>query len=121
MSISLSDYPDLPFLGHLADDERERMEQCAYLRRCEKGCLIYSPDQECLGLVMVLRGEVRAVMLSQEGREIVLCRLRQGDTDVLSASCVINQIVTLHGGSCTAESEPHKGSTFTVTIPIVVE
>ena len=92
MSISLSDYPNLPFLEHLTDEERGRMEQCAYLRSCERGSLIYSPEQECLGLVMVLSGEVRAVMLSQEGREIVLYRLNQGDTDVLSASCVVNQI-----------------------------
>lgn len=32
---------------------------------------------------------------------------------------IVKQIVTLHRGSCTAESEPHKGSTFTVTIPTV--
>ena len=92
MSISLSDFQNLPFLGYLTDEERLRMEQCAYIRSCAKGSLIYSPEQECLGLVMVLRGEVRAVMLSQEGREIVLYRLKSGDTDVLSASCVVNQI-----------------------------
>ena len=92
MSISLSDFQGLPFLGHLTDEELQRMEQCAYVRTCEKGSLIYSPELECLGLVMVLRGEVRAVMLSQEGREIVLYRMKSGDTDVLSASCVINQI-----------------------------
>ena len=85
MSISLSDFQNLPFLGYLTDEERLRMEQCAYIRSCAKGSLIYSPEQECLGLVMVLRGEVRAVMLSQEGREIVLYRLKSGDTDVLSA------------------------------------
>ena len=92
MSISLSDFPNLPFLEYLTDEERARLEQCAYLRSCEKGSLIYSPEQECLGLVMVLSGEARAVMLSQDGREIVLYRLHQGDTDVLSAACVVNQI-----------------------------
>ncbi len=92
MSISLSDFQSLPFLEHLTDEERMRMEQCAYTRSCAKSSLIYSPEQECLGLVMVLSGEVRAVMLSQEGREIVLYRLKSGDTDVLSASCVVNQI-----------------------------
>ena len=92
MSISLSDFQSLPFLEHLTDEERMRMEQCAYTRSCAKSSLIYSPEQECLGLVMVLSGEVRAVMLSQEGREIVLYRLKSGETDVLSASCVVNQI-----------------------------
>ena len=92
MSISLSDFQSLPFPGFLTDEERQRMEQCAYIRTCAKGSLIYSPEQECLGLVMVLSGEVRAVMLSQEGREIVLYRLKSGDSDVLSASCVVNQI-----------------------------
>ena len=68
------------------------MANCAQIRQYQKGELIYSHDQECLGLIKVLSGNIRTFMLSDEGREIVLYRLQSGDTDVLSASCVVNQI-----------------------------
>lgn len=92
MSISMSDFKILPFFADLTPDEQSRLEQCAYIRNYEKGSLIFSPEKECLGLVAVLSGEIRTVMLSQEGREIVLYRLSKNDTDVLSATCVVNQI-----------------------------
>ena len=66
------------------------MANCAQIRQYQKGELIYSHDQECLGLIKVLSGNIRTFMLSDEGREIVLYRLQSGDTDVLSASCVVN-------------------------------
>ena len=68
------------------------MSNCVQICRYQKDELIYSHDHECLGLIKVLSGEIRTFMLSDEGREIVLYRLKAGDTDVLSASCVVNQI-----------------------------
>lgn len=46
----------------------------------------------CLGLVYVLSGGVRAYLLSEEGREVTLFRLKPDDVCVLSASCVLRQI-----------------------------
>ncbi|MDO5132669.1 MAG: Crp/Fnr family transcriptional regulator, partial [Eubacteriales bacterium] len=37
-------------------------------------------------------GDIRTSMISEEGREITLYHLRDGCYDVLSASCVVNQI-----------------------------
>lgn len=92
MSTSLSELKTLPFWRSLSLSEQEIMANCAQIRQYQKGELIYSHDQECLGLIKVLSGNIRTFMLSDEGREIVLYRLQSGDTDVLSASCVVNQI-----------------------------
>ena len=92
MSISLSELKTLPFWQDLFLSEREIVANCAQIRRYKKYEMIYSHDQECLGLIRVLRGDIRTFMLSEEGREVVLYRLKAGDTDVLSASCVVNQI-----------------------------
>ncbi len=82
----------LPFWGALSAHEQEMMQSCAQIRNYAGGALIYSREQECLGLIRVLSGAVRTFMLSAEGREIRLYRVEEGDTDVLSAACVLDQI-----------------------------
>ena len=82
----------LPFRKDLTDEEYHAVLTCAQIREYKKGNLIYSPEHECLGLIKVLSGNIRAFMLSEEGREVVLYHVRESDIDLLSASCVINQI-----------------------------
>ena len=57
-----------------------------------RGELIHGGGSDCLGQVMVLSGLTRTYVLSEEGREVTLFRLGEGDCCVLSASCVITQI-----------------------------
>ena len=82
----------LPFWKDLTERERETVQRSAVTRRYEKGALIHDGGSECLGLVLVLSGELRTYLLSDEGREVTLFRLYAGDLCVLSASCVISQI-----------------------------
>ena len=82
----------LPFWGALTAREQETMVSCAQIRSYRKGELIYSKEQACLGLIRVLSGTIRTFMLSDEGREVQLYHVNEQDTDVLSASCVMNQI-----------------------------
>lgn len=82
----------LPFRKDLTDDEYRGVLACARIREYKKGSLVYSPEHECLGLIKVLSGDVRAFMLSEEGREVALYHVKESGIDLLSASCVINQI-----------------------------
>ncbi|MBQ9902133.1 MAG: Crp/Fnr family transcriptional regulator [Clostridia bacterium] len=82
----------LPFWNDLTPAERETVLRCARIREYKSGSLIYSPEQECLGLIKLLSGSIRTFMLSEEGREVVLYRMKEGDIDLLSAACVVNQI-----------------------------
>ena len=68
------------------------MRRSAVTRRYEKGALIHDGGSECLGMLLVLSGEIRTYILSDEGREVTLYRLYPDDLCVLSASCVISQI-----------------------------
>ena len=43
-------------------------------------------------MLLILSGEIRTYLLSDEGREVTLFRLYPGELCVLSASCVITQI-----------------------------
>ena len=82
----------LPFGALLTEREEKIVQQSAFIRRYEKGALVHSGEQECLGMLLVRSGEIRTYLLSDEGREVTLFRLYPGALCVLSASCVISQI-----------------------------
>ncbi len=46
----------------------------------------------CSGVILVRRGSLRLYMMSDQGKEITLYRLHQGDLCMLSASCVLDAI-----------------------------
>lgn len=82
----------LPFYQHLSDSERAETEQRAQTKSFREGDVLHDHHAECLGMVTVLRGRTRVTMQSDDGREITIYSMEPGDTDILSASCVINQI-----------------------------
>ncbi len=82
----------LPFWSSLSDDEKERVRQRSFIRSYGKGTIINNCNNECLGMFLVLSGEIRTYLLSDEGREVTLFRLYNDDICVLSASCIISQI-----------------------------
>ena len=81
-----------PFWDKLNEREKESFTSCSALRSCPKGSFIHSERDECLGILLVLSGQVRVYMQSDEGREATLFRLGTGDICTLSASCMIDEI-----------------------------
>lgn len=82
----------LPFWERLTDREKEFVQLNVSILRYPKEQVILNTETECLGMTMVLSGELRTCILSEEGREITLYRLHEGELCVLTASCVVNQI-----------------------------
>lgn len=82
----------LPYWKYLSDDEKEYVLQNATMQRYEAGTILHGGGKKCLGMIFVLKGSIRAYLLSKEGREVTLFRLHAKDSCVLSASCAINQI-----------------------------
>lgn len=82
----------LPFWTDMTPREKETVQSKAMIRHYKKGALLHNSKTSCLGFVLVLHGNLRICMFSEEGREITLFRLNQGDPCMLSASCVIRQI-----------------------------
>ena len=82
----------LPFWSSLTEQEQETLRRSAFVRHYKKGAFVHSSDNECLGMLFILSGEIRTYLLSEEGREVTLFRLYPGELCVLSASCVISQI-----------------------------
>lgn len=82
----------IPFSVSLSEQEKEIILRRFVIKSYKKGEYIHSSDNECLGMLFVLCGEIRTYLISDEGREVTLFRLYEDDYCVLSASCVISQI-----------------------------
>lgn len=81
-----------PFWEHLKADERHAFVSCSMIRGYEKGSFVRSDCDECLGVLLVLSGELRIYIQSDEGREVTLFRVGPGELCTLSASCVMSEI-----------------------------
>jgi len=79
----------LPIWGKLTQEQQERISGVAEYRKVKKGTHIHDSSAECLGLVLVRCGQLRAYILSEDGREITISRLFEYDVSLLSASCVM--------------------------------
>lgn len=82
----------LPYWDALMEAEKKEAEAAAFFRHLEPGAVLYGMGDSALGMFLMLTGEVRAFILTEEGREITLYRLQQGELGVLSQSCAISQI-----------------------------
>ena len=81
-----------PVYHKLSQEDRNAIDQMAVLRTVPKGTLLHNSGTECMGLLVICSGQLRAYMTSEEGREITLYRLVERDICLLSASCVMNSI-----------------------------
>lgn len=85
----------LPFWSALSDADRESLCERSRITVYKKGEIIHSCTGACLGLIAILRGNLCTCMLSEEGREITLFPLYEGDLCVFGSACVLRP-VTCH-------------------------
>lgn len=81
-----------PVWDKLTDSERELLARSAVKRTAPKGTLLHNGSADCVGLFVIRSGQLRAYILSDEGKEVTLYRLFQRDMCLFSASCMINSI-----------------------------
>ncbi len=79
----------LPIWDKLTADQQQRIANVIEHRKIKAGTQIHDSSSECLGLVIVRSGQLRAYILSEDGREITISRLFEYDVSLLSASCVM--------------------------------
>lgn len=83
----------LPFWSHLNPQEQALFRDTAVPSTVPKGTITHRADQDCRGIMLVLAGQLRAYIVSEEGREVTLYRVQAGETCVLSSSCLMDAIV----------------------------
>ena len=82
-----------PFWGQLNQEEQKTVAENVLSQKLQKGDILHRGCGECSGIVHVAKGQLRVYIVSEEGREVTLYRLHQGEMCVLSASCLMDAIV----------------------------
>ena len=81
-----------PVWDRLTPEQRRRLESAATRRRLRAGDMVHGAGTDCVGLLAVCSGRLRAYMLSEAGREITLYRLFERDICLFSASCMVKSL-----------------------------
>ena len=88
--MELAEY--FPVWDQLEPAQRERLSQAAVKRSAKKGTLLHNGSEDCLGLIVVISGQLRASICSDEGREVTIYRLCERDICRFSASCMMRSV-----------------------------
>ena len=87
------DFQDyFPLWTKLNKSQQERIRASLLFREVKKGTMLHDGTLDCTGLFLVRDGQLRAYILSEEGREITLYRLFERDMCLLSASCIVHSL-----------------------------
>ena len=78
-----------PVWDQLSADQQSRILDSLVFREIKKGTVIHNGNADCTGLLLVKSGQLRAYILSDEGREITIYRLFDQDICLFSASCML--------------------------------
>jgi CRP/FNR family transcriptional regulator len=82
-----------PIWNKLTPTQQDRLTTAAEIRSAKGGTTLHNGSMDCLGLLLIRKGQLRVYTLSSEGREITLYRLFEMDTCLFSASCVMPDIL----------------------------
>ena len=81
-----------PIWDKLNKVEQNRIADSLITRKVRKGTVVHNGSMECTGLLLIKTGQLRAYILSDEGREITIYRLFSRDMCLFSASCIMRSI-----------------------------
>lgn len=82
----------LPIWNKLTKEHQAQIKNTTSPRSIKKGTIIHNGCKSCVGVFVILSGQLRAYILSDEGREITLYRLFDRDVCILSAPCMMRSI-----------------------------
>lgn len=82
----------LTFWDKLNEEQKSKIRNNTEHIHYEKYTRIHGGSYDCIGIILIKTGSLRIYILSEEGKEITLYRLRDGDICVLSASCILENI-----------------------------
>lgn len=82
-----------PIWDQLEPKHQEKLRTSSSHRRVRKGTILHSGEMNCIGVLLIHSGQLRAYSISGEGREVTLYRLFERDICIFSASCVMPNIM----------------------------
>ena len=99
-----------PELGRLSAEHRARLCERSHRVEVPSGAVVFSPGSACGAYLLVLTGSVRVQMIADTGREILLYRVRRGESCVLTTAALV-------GDEAYAAEGVVEEATSAVTVP----
>ena len=87
MDMEFTEY--FPIWNRMSDEHRNRIMQVIDLKKIKQGTVVHDGSPDCLGMLLVKSGQLRAYLLNDEGREITICRFFEMDICLFTAACVM--------------------------------
>ncbi len=81
-----------PVWDRLNAGERDILLKAAAERTAPAGTTLHNGSADCVGVMLIASGQLRAFILSDEGKELTIYRLFERDMCLFSASCMMNNI-----------------------------
>ena len=78
-----------PIWDKMTREHQNRIAQVIDFQKIKKGTIIHDGSPDCLGMLLVKSGQLRAYLLNEEGREITICRFFEMDICLFTAACVM--------------------------------
>lgn len=76
----------------LKSSEQNSIKASSFEKTFLKGSVIHRSSEDCTGVILVKSGQLRAYIMSEEGKEVTIYRLFKGDICLFSATCIMRQI-----------------------------
>ena len=76
-------------LSSLSNIEKELLEAKSSVVKMRRNTVVFGPGETPDHLLLLLEGTVRVQQLSDKGREIVLYRVRAGESCVMTSACML--------------------------------
>lgn len=89
MKVESSWIADVEGLARLGAEDRALLTARSQTTALSAGSIVFSPGSPCGLYLLVLEGSIRVQMIADTGREIVLYRVRHGESCVLTTACLL--------------------------------
>lgn len=82
----------IPVWQKLDQSQQAALISSSVIRSFRRGEMLHNASADCMGLILVISGQIRVFTISDNGREITMYRLFERDICLFSASCMMNSI-----------------------------
>ena len=80
------------FWPQLSAAEKELLTTGSKIVHYPKGTHVHQGTLDCIGVLLLKKGQLRIYTMSEDGREVTLYRLFANDVGILSAPCVLDSL-----------------------------
>ncbi|HID81100.1 MAG TPA: Crp/Fnr family transcriptional regulator [Chromatiales bacterium] len=80
---------NFPELERIQDDAGKKILATAKLASIPQGTILFQPGDPCRQYLLACEGSIKVQQTSEDGREIVLYRVQNGESCVLTTTCLL--------------------------------